>query len=60
LSPLDPAQPFPTDPIGAQVDKNADFARRLAVLERGGGRPPALGTHRYPQLADPVPGLREK
>jgi hypothetical protein len=44
VSPLDPTQPFPTDPAAIQVDKNADFARRLAVLERGGPPTPVTVT----------------
>jgi hypothetical protein len=38
LSPLDPAQPFALDPVAGQYDRVADLSRRLAVLERGGGR----------------------
>ena len=34
--PIDPAAPFPLDPVRGQFDKFAELGRRLSALERGG------------------------
>jgi hypothetical protein len=39
--PLDPAYPFPTDPIAVQYDRVADLQRRVGWLERRGTLPVA-------------------